>query len=250
MNEIELLENIKNIGFLLLKNGAEIYRVEESVKKMCRGMGFKNIEVFVIPTYFSISVTLSDGTIYTSTKRTRKVKPHLDHLYLLNNLVRKISSNKIEADDIPHYIKEIKNHKYHQPLILLGYIVSTSAFSVFFEGGFCEMIAGLFVGFILYCSTYLLEVVNVNSIAKTIFNSMLSAFAAVMLYRLNLIDNTQAVITGAIMILVPGIAITNSLRDIIGGDYVSGVSRLGEAIIIAASIAVGVGVVLSLLGGA
>ena len=51
------------------------------------------------------------------------------------------------------------------------------------------------------------------------------------------------------MILVPGIAITNSLRDIIGGDFVSGLSRMIEAILIAASIAICVGIMMMVLQG-
>lgn len=249
MNDIELIETIKEIGFLLLKNGAEIYRVEESIKKMCKGMGFNNVEVFVIPTFFSISVTLHDGTPYTTTKRSRKTKVHLDHLYTLNDLVRKISNQEIDREDIRQYINKLENHKYHQPLILLGYIISAASFSVFFKGGLKEMIAGAIIGLILYIATYMQELVNVNSIAKTTFSSMLLATMAILFQRYGLIDNSQAVITGTLMILVPGIAITNSLRDIIGGDYVSGVSRLGEAIFIAASIAVGVGIMMIVLGG-
>ena len=111
------------------------------------------------------------------------------------------------------------------------------------------MFAGGFVGLILYIATYLQELVNVNSIAKTTFSSMVLATVSIMLRKWGFIDNSQAVITGTLMILVPGIAITNSLRDIIGGDYVSGVSRLGEAIFIAASIAVGVGIMMIVLGG-
>ena len=53
---------------------------------------------------------------------------------------------------------------------------------------------------------------------------------------------------GTLMILTPGMAITNSLRDIIRGDYASGVARLAEALLIAASIAIGVGIIL-IIGG-
>lgn len=67
---------------------------------------------------------------------------------------------------------------------------------------------------------------------------------------MNLIADQQSVITGTLMLLVPGIAITNSLRDIIGGDFVSGLSRMIEAILIAASIAIGVGIMMMLLKGA
>ena len=36
MNEQLLIKNIAEIGKLLLKNGAEIYRVEESLERMCQ----------------------------------------------------------------------------------------------------------------------------------------------------------------------------------------------------------------------
>lgn len=52
-----------------------------------------------------------------------------------------------------------------------------------------------------------------------------------------------------LMILTPGIAITNSLRDIIDGNYVSGQARLVEAFFIATAIALGVGLMRILMKG-
>ena len=94
-----------------------------------------------------------------------------------------------------------------------------------------------------------MERLNINGIVRTLLSSMLLASIAIISYKLHLISNLQATITGTLMILVPGIAITNSLRDIIGGDYVSGLSRMIEALLIAASIAIGVGIMMMLLGG-
>ena len=79
---------------------------------------------------------------------------------------------------------------------------------------------------------------------------MVLASIAIIAHKINIINDQQSVITGTLMLLVPGIAITNSLRDIIGGDFVSGLSRMIEAILIAASIAIGVGVMMMLLKGA
>ena len=64
MNDLDILQQINKIGQLLLKHGAEIYRVEESLKRMCEGFGFTDIEVFAIPSYFTLSLTLHDGTPY------------------------------------------------------------------------------------------------------------------------------------------------------------------------------------------
>ena len=249
MNDLEVLKQINEIGYLLLKHGAEIYRVEESLKRMCEGLGFQNIEVFAIPSYFSLSLTLHDGTPYQSTKRSRTNRIHLDHLYELNCLVRKISNQEIAIEDIEKEIQDIQSQPLNLPLILIGYVISAAMFCLFFGGGVREAIVSGIIGFLLYYFIYLMERLNINGIVRTLLSSMLLASIAIISYKLHLISNLQATITGTLMILVPGIAITNSLRDIIGGDYVSGLSRMIEALLIAASIAIGVGIMMMLLGG-
>ena len=250
MKDLEVLDSINQIGYLLLRHGAEIYRVEESLQRMCEGLGFRNVEVFAIPTYYTLSLTLHDGTPYQATKRSRSNRIHLDHLYELNCLVRAISNQEIEIKEIQNKIDEIESQNLDFKLILIGYIVSAAMFCVFFGGGLNEMLISGVIGFVLYYFIFLLERLKINSIVRTILASMVLATIAILSAKANMITNQQSVITGTLMILVPGIAITNSLRDIIGGDFVSGLSRMIEAILIAASIAIGVGIMMMLLRGA
>ena len=58
--------------------------------------------------------------------------------------------------------------------------------------------------------------------------------------------NPDFITIGALMILVPGIAFTNAMRDIMAGDLTSGVNKVVEALLIATAIALGTGFVLSL----
>ena len=58
----------------------------------------------------------------------------------------------------------------------------------------------------------------------------------------------DTIIISAIMPLVPGVAITNAVRDTLQGDYITGSSRMLEAFIKAASIALGVGIGMMLFG--
>ena len=217
---------------------------------MCEGLGFHDVEVFAIPSYFTLSLTLHDGTPYHSSKRSRTNRIHLDHLYELNCLVRQISNQELTLEQINQKIHYIKHQKLNFQLILIGYIVSAAMFCVFFGGGFNEMIVSAIIGFVLYYFIYLMELLNMNTIVRTILSSMVLASIAIIAHKINIINDQQSVITGTLMLLVPGIAITNSLRDIIGGDFVSGLSRMIEAILIAASIAIGVGVMMMLLKGA
>ena len=109
MNDLDILQQINKIGQLLLKHGAEIYRVEESLKRMCEGFGFTDIEVFAIPSYFTLSLTLHDGTPYQSSRRSRSNHTHLDHLYELNCLVRQISNQELSLDEIKNQIEIIES---------------------------------------------------------------------------------------------------------------------------------------------
>ena len=249
MNDLEILNLINEIGYLLLKHGAEIYRVEESLKRMCEGLGFHDIEIFAIPSYFTLSLTLHDGKPYQSSRRSRINRFHLDHLYELNCLVRKISNQEINDFEKQKEIKKIKSQPLNFHLILIGYIVSAAMFCIFFGGGITEMIVSSGIGFILYYLIYIMEKLNINSIVRTLLSSIVLSTIAILCHKVHIIVNQQSVITGTLMLLVPGIAITNSLRDIIGGDYVSGLARMIEAILIAVSIAIGVGIMMMVLGG-
>lgn len=249
MNELKLLDNINEIGYLLLKHGAEIYRIEESLKRMCESLGFQKVEVFAIPSYFTISLELKDGSLYNTSKRASPGRIHLDYLYELNRLVRRICNNDVPPENIQFEIDEILSNKLNHKKILMGYIIASSMFTIFFGGYIKEAILGGFIGMILYFALFNMERVKINIIVRTILSSMLLATIAIVSSKIGLIDNQQAVITGSLMLLVPGIAITNSLRDIISGDFISGISRMVEAILIAASIAMGVGIMMTLLRG-
>ena len=57
------------------------------------------------------------------------------------------------------------------------------------------------------------------------------------------------IIIGNIMLLIPGIGLTNSIRDIVSGDIMAGMLRFCESVIIAVAIAAGYILSALLLGG-
>jgi uncharacterized membrane protein YjjP (DUF1212 family) len=248
MSEIELLNEISYIGFLLLRYGAEIYRVEESLTRMCKAFGYHDIEIFALPTYFTMSCTLKDNTTYCITKRSTANRINLDKICALNNLVRDISNNEIDCLEIHEKVIDILCTPLSHKLILFGYVVSSAFFALFFGGGIHDMIVASISGFILYYAILVMENLEINSIVRTIISSMILSIISMIFYNLSFINNVEYSIIGTLMILTPGIAITNSLRDIIHGDFSSGIARLVEALLIATSIAIGVGLVM-VIGG-
>ena len=249
MNEQLLIKNIAEIGKLLLKNGAEIYRVEESLERMCQSYGFQDIGVFALPTYFTMSVTFQDGTNTSLTKRTLQNRTNLDAVCALNDLVRKICNEIPTNDFIEQQIKAINSLHPIMPLVFLGYGLGAGGYAIFFGGGLHEGIIAGIIGFLMYFFVWINEILGINSLMRTTLTSMFLTILAILFYHFHLIYNLDATIIGCLMILTPGIAITNSLRDIIDGNYVSGQARLVEAFFIATAIALGVGLIRILLKG-
>ena len=85
-----------------------------------------------------------------------------------------------------------------------------------------------------------------NLCFRTIAGGAASALAAVALTRLGVGQNQDLIIIGALMALVPGIAMTNAMRDIMAGDMVAGISKAAEALLIGAAIALGTALALGL----
>ena len=249
MDEQELFKYIGEIGRLLLRHGSEIYRVEESLKRMCEAYEFEDIGVFALPSYFTLGVTFKDGTSQAIIKRTHQNRINLDCVYELNNLVRYICDQRPDVDYIKEHIDKIKTTYPDMKLVFIGYGLGAGGFGVFFGGGINEFIIAAIIGFLMYFVIWFHEVLDINVIVRTLFTITFLTTGAILAYHVGLINLLQPTITGCLMILVPGMAITNSLRDIISGDYISGQARMLEAFLTATSIATGVGCMMVVLGG-
>lgn len=117
-------------------------------------------------------------------------------------------------------------------------------FAVFFGGGLDEALFAGAAGVLIKLFLLWAGARGVNRFFTTIFGAMIAAGAAVAAEAPALIDRPDTMIAGSIMLLVPGLLMVNSIRDIIAGDLASGVTRLTEAMMYAVAIAVGTGLVL------
>ena len=102
-----------------------------------------------------------------------------------------------------------------------------------------------------------LNAIDSRTASKFIINlasSAVVAVCAVLLFAVGLGNSLDKIIIGSIIRLVPGVALTTSIRDFLNGDYLSGTIRMIDAFLVGGCIAIGVGAVvmtyISLTGGA
>ena len=88
-----------------------------------------------------------------------------------------------------------------------------------------------------------------NQIVFNFITSFLAGIAAVLMVHAGVGTSADKIMMGGIMLLIPGIAMTNAIRDMLIGDIASGMLRLTNALIVAAAIACGFAMAIVLTGG-
>ena len=238
-----------DIGEQLMISGAEVHRVEESISRMCSAFGFARADVFIITTSMVVTVFDNDGKSLTQTRRINSTSIDYEKLHLLNDLSRRICENKIVYEEIRREIEAIKGKKSY-PLWaeFLSYSGIAAVFTLFFGGGLKEAAVSLIIGALVRLGILLSEKVFTNKIFNKFISSLIVSLLAFVAVKFGVIATADNVIIGNIMTLIPGLGLTNALRDLFTGDSIAGLLRTIEAVLIALAIAAGYFVVA--LGGA
>lgn len=253
-------ENKKNIlrlalfvGELMLINGAETYRVEDTVLRICKSRNFNHVNVFTSPTAIIISDYRFDGYSFMKTIKSRSID--LNKIALLNDFSRKYVSNKeLTVSDAMKELKGIINTTSYSDLTLNVFTgLGSAAFAVLLKGDNFPTFIATFITSILAVIIYN-KTMAFNSFPafSSLISSTFIAFVGIISYELNILSSPAMLIVGSIMPLLPGVSFIKGIRDLIAGDLISGVARAFDAAITAISIASGVGFVLDIwlrLGG-
>ena len=244
-----ILEIAMDISSLMLECGAEIYRIEDSINRICKAYGAERVDVFAIPSSIIATIYIKDENAVTLSRRIYFKDTNLDRVDHLNNLSRYICNNIPDYAYVNELINVISTRKQYKKIyIVLTHAIVPAIFCLFFNGTIVEAIFSMISGIIIYYILKLLNYLNANILFTNIICGGIGALVAVIIYKFGLVQNYDKMIIGSIMLLVPGLILTTSMRDFMLGDIVAGMLRLIEALMIATGIAIGVAIVLSLFG--
>ncbi|MDP4145553.1 MAG: threonine/serine exporter family protein [Bacillota bacterium] len=234
-------------GKIILENGGETYRVEETIEKICTALGAINSDSFVTPTGIMLSVTDENGNIISTVKRINSRGVNLTKIAQVNELSRNIKMRQLSVEDVIRELGVIEQSRgYGRRTLILTSAMTAGFFTLLFGGNFSDFLVSLFIGSIIKWVSLMFSKIKVNDFFINIVGGAIAATIALTAVHLNIAQNVDKIIIGSIMLLVPGLAITNAVRDIIHGDLVSGISRGLEAFFIAVGIAAGTGIILKL----
>lgn len=247
MNYNTLLDLATDLGYYLAMCGAETFRVEDSVTRILSAYKIES-EVFVIPNCMIVSIETTDGKSMTRMRRIGHHGNDLDGVERYNNLSRRICSEKPDPKEAIEWLKEASRLHFHYsfPVCLLGDFVCAFGFAILFGGSLIDAVCAGLGGILIGLVNRFLNTLKVNPFFRTIAAAFIMALMAYILGAWGITNNTDAVIIGALMLLVPGLLFTNALRDIIYGDINSGTNRIVQVLLVAAAIALGTGAAMNL----
>lgn len=233
-------------GRIILESGGETYRVEETINRICTSFGMDDADSFVTPTGIMVSAFHKDKGTVSLIKRVKYRTVNLEKVHMVNDLSRSIGQQHMTVAEVNKALKEIdKSSRYGTKTTLFFSALGAAGFSALFGGDIKDFFSAFFIGLLIKAFSILSSNLLINDFFINSIGGAIAALLALVCVNLGLASNLDMTIIGSIMLLVPGLAITNAIRDTMAGDLVAGLTRSAEAFLIALAIAIGTGVVLS-----
>lgn len=250
MEFARLLTCALNIGEQMLISGAEVYRVEDCIRRIGLSYGAKNVEAFALTSSLVVTFEGENGAYWTQTRRVRPGDTDLERVGRLNALSRRMCRDHIDYEEFDRSYREIMaRERYPHWVEALAFAAIAGAFTVFFGGSLADALVSAFLGIIVKLTVWLTSHASTNKVLANLVSSFVMSSLAFLAVSMNLGHSADLIIIGNVMLLIPGIGLTNSLRDMISGDTVTGLIRFSEACMLALAIAGGYLLAGTVMGG-
>ena len=248
-----VMEALQLAGRIIMENGGETYRVEETVTRMGRAFGLDKVESFAVPSGVFVSYRRPDGGTETAVTRVHKGATNLKWVDEVNAISRRVEARELSPEEALRQLRTIEQERepHEQVLLPIAAAISGAGFAMMFGGGAAEMITAAVASALSQLLTMFLARRRLQALVGTLLGSLITALVPGVVARLLplMLDVT---VGGALMPLLPGLAMTNAVQDTMRGDVLSGLCHGISALLTAGLIACGTLLAsgLTQLGGA
>lgn len=250
MNYNKIVQGILDIGESMLKSGAENFRLEDSLYRMCKSYGFVRYDVFVIPSNIQITVETPEGEFITQVRKIESFDMHFDRLDYLNDLCRYVCRNTPDGTELRQRYEEVLSRPPQRWFThYIASIMGGTGFAVFFGSNFEDAIVAVIVSLMIAIVGKWLSERESNLMAYNLILSFLAEVIIIVSTRNGLGSHPERIMIGIVMLLISGLSTTNGIREILQRDYISGAINIMNSILGAAGIACGTALAMFLLDG-
>ncbi|MDO5788562.1 MAG: threonine/serine exporter family protein [Fusobacterium sp.] len=245
VNENRILTLANLTGKIALQSGAETYRVEDIISRICKHYGL-NAQCFVSITCIITSVRNYKGELFSSVERVASRTTNLNKVHSINQLVRDLKKYSFE-EFYRAVIAIDKEIPYNKFIYFLAYSFGAFFFALLFRGGIRDAISAFIGGGIIFLISDFANRLQTNTFFLNTLGGFFCTLFSYLSVKVGFTETVSYSTIGTIMLLVPGIALTNAIRDLVAGDLLSGMSRAVEAFLVGAALASGTGFALFII---
>ena len=235
------MDALQLAGKIIMENGGETYRAEETINRMGRGFGLEQVDSFAVPSGLFISFRGNNGEPVTSVRRVRREGRNLSRVDEVNQVSRLVAAGEADCPQALAQLRQIETHpgSFAGMWCLPAAFLCASGFTLLFGGNIPSIAAAGLVAVLVQLMESFLARFRTRGLAASILGGLLTALLPLLLAHFFPVFETELIIAGAVMPLVPGLAMTNAVQDTMRGDMISGLSHGVQAILTACLIAGG-----------
>ena len=239
-----------DVGEGMLKNGGDVNRVEDTIERICRAYGAEHVEVFTIISVINAAIRMPDGSYSSQLRRVKTTSNNLGKLERLNALSREICREKPTLDEFGAKLHLLKTTpEYSNPLILGISGIAAGTFTMLFGGGFADALVSAMIGVIISLIDMRCKD-KLNIMARVVLSTFIATIlSGISVSWLEIAKSHDTIMSGVIMLLVPGMAFGTAMRDLFYGDLIAGALKTLQAALTSLMIAFGYVMAMNIFGG-
>ena len=244
--DTKLIHLALDAGEIMIRNGAETFRVQDTMKRILRTSGQEKVEAIALATLLLATLPRENGSPLSMMRAIHSRSVNFQKVCDVNDMSRAFVAGKISIDEAMERLNAINQEReYLIPTRLIGYGLIAGCFSFLSSLSPLDGMLSALIGLMLGGLSIWLETKKMPYFLPPFLCGAFVAYSACWIHPVFPSSHIDTIVIGGIIPLLPGITFSKSMRDLLEGNIISGYTKAVEALIIAGSLAGGVGLTLS-----
>ncbi|MDO5336135.1 MAG: threonine/serine exporter family protein [Eubacteriales bacterium] len=251
MNDLEyILDFAVNLGGCMLKSGANLERVNDTMNRVCLSYNLSSISIFSLSSTIILSAKSSDNISATRHLSIPSTGIHLEKLRRFNQLSRRVCSETPAPASLAGLLDEAGTvQEYSTVTVIIGYLIAMSCLCTMFGGNISDVIAADLITVVLYWTIRVLTKPQLNHIITNILCMWIAGTLAIFLVKIGLGKHYFSIVITNSMMMIPGVPLVNSVRNLLCGNEMNGILEFLKVILETVAIVLGLVISIYMFGG-
>ncbi|WP_313529794.1 threonine/serine ThrE exporter family protein [Anaerotignum sp.] len=249
MDDNKLLKFALDAGEIMLASGAETHRVQDTMHRILSVSHSTGVEALAMSTFLIVSIPSNKSGSLTLTRGVYNRSVNFEKICSVNDISRAFVSGQITLGQAARRLDEISHTSAYSSMArIVSSGVACGGFTMVLNGSWVDGLAAFVFGLIIGVLLSYSGKTKIPYFFSCLIGGFIAGAGSVLFHKFVPTAGTDMIIIGSIMPMLPGMTMTNSIRDIMEGNFISGTSKMAEALLIAFAIAGGVGFAITALG--